>query len=74
MTLKQLLETLQTGTATVVVIDLDSNEELVSIKASGFANLDDALEAREVKQWFITGATSLKVVIESVAQNPGNNG
>lgn len=70
MTLAQLLSTLKTANVTVSIADLTTGDEIVSIKAAGYANLDDALEARQVEQWFINGPTSIKVVIASATAEP----
>ena len=63
MTLNQFLSTLTTTNAQVTLVDLDTNVELASFKASGYEILDDAVEAREVKQWSITSATAIKIVL-----------
>jgi len=64
MTLKQFLETLvSTKDMDVTLTDLDSGNEIVTFKASGFESLDDAIEAREVKQWSIISLTHVKAVL-----------
>lgn len=66
MTLQQFLSALQTPNAMVSVIDLDTNAEIVNLKAQGFASLDESIIEREVKQWTIVGVTSVRVVIAQI--------
>jgi len=65
MTLSGILSTLTTSNVTVTVKDLTSGTEIVSMKASGYANLDDTLEARTVAQWQIESATKIVVLLEA---------
>lgn len=65
MTLTQFLEVLTTENAQVTLVDLNSNNEIATFKASGYSCLSASVLAREVKQWSITGTTSLKVVLET---------
>ena len=67
MTLHDFLATLTTPNAQVTLLDLDSGAEIVSMKASGYEHLDDALENREVRQWAIASATSVKITLAPVA-------
>lgn len=64
MTLAQFLETLTSTGIQLTLVDLNTNDEIVDMKVSGYPALDDAIEAREVKQWFILSTTHIKVVIE----------
>lgn len=65
MKLSDILSTLTTPNVTVVVKDLASGSEIVSIKASGYANLEDTLENRTVAQWQIASATQIVVVLNA---------
>ena len=65
MKLSDILSTLTTPNVTVTVKDLTSGAEIVSLKASGYANLDDTLENRTVAQWQITSATQIIVLLET---------
>lgn len=51
MTLAEFLEPLQTTTATLVLKDFTSGNEIVTMKAAGYINLDNSLEESEVKSW-----------------------
>ena len=68
MTLKQFLTALQTANVTVTLVDLDTSEEIASLKAAGFESLDDEIEAREVKQWMLVSVSSVKVVLGAVVE------
>ena len=63
MKLSDILSTLTTANVTVVVKDLTSGAEIVSMKASGYANLDDTLENRTVAQWQIASATQIVILL-----------
>ena len=65
MKLSDILSTLTTANVTVVVKDLTSGAEIVSMKASGYANLDDTLENRVVAQWQIASATQIVILLEA---------
>ena len=65
MTLTQFLSVLTTENAQVTLVDLNTNTEIATFKASGYNCLATTVLAREVKQWSITGNTSLKVVLET---------
>lgn len=66
MTLNDFLETLTTTNVQVTLTDLDTGAEIVSLKVAGFASLDDTIESRQVMQWSIVSATSIKVVLGEV--------
>lgn len=66
MTLQQFLSALITPNVTVTLTDLNTGTEIASLKAATFSCLDDAIEAREVKQWTISSATAIRVVLASV--------
>lgn len=51
MTLQKFLETLQTKGTMVTLFDVDTDAEMMNFKAEGYENLDDAIEAMEVKRW-----------------------
>lgn len=61
MTLQQFLAALQTPNVTVTIIDLDTNTEIATLKAAGYASLADTIEAREVKQWTLISGSAIKV-------------
>ena len=63
MKLSDILSTLTTANVTVVVKDLTSGAEIVSMKVSGYANLDDTLENRTVAQWQIASATQIVILL-----------
>ena len=65
MTLAQFLEALKTD-ATVVIKNLADNSTLAELKASGYASLDDAIEARTVAQWSIENASHITVLLNAV--------
>lgn len=65
MKLSDILSVLTTPNVTVVVKDLTSGAEIVSFKASGYANLEDTLENRTVAQWQIVSATSIVIVLNA---------
>lgn len=69
MKLNQFLSTLLTTGVQVTLVDLQTNTEIASMKASGYASLDDSIEAREVRQWFIINATTLKIILGDVIQD-----
>lgn len=74
MRLSQLLETLTSTGIQLTLVDLETNAEIVDMKVSGYPALDDTIEAREVKQWFILSATHIKVVIgAAVEEEPETN-
>ena len=66
MKLDEFLAALKTPNVQVVLVDLSSSAEIITLKAAGYASLDDTIENREVKQWEIIGATSLKVTLGDV--------
>ena len=69
MTLRQLLITLSTANVNAILIDLDTNNEITTIKASGVDSLEDALEARPVKFWSIISTSQVKVVLGQTVEN-----
>jgi len=66
MKLKEFLEALTTSNVQVTLCELDTGAEIVTIKAAGFASLDDTIENRKVMQWMIQSATAVKVVLGEV--------
>jgi len=66
MKLNQLLAPLRSQNVQVTLVDLDTNTEIVTLQASGYESLDDAIENRVVSQWYIQSTTSIKVVLEPV--------
>lgn len=65
MNLRQLLTTLSDTKVNVKIVDLDTDNEIVSINAAGVDSLDDAIEARPVKRWSIVSTTQIKVVLDA---------
>jgi len=63
MKLSEFLAALKTPNVQVSIVDLASSTEIVTLKAAGYASLDDTIENREVVQWEVSGATSLKVML-----------
>lgn len=64
MTLAQFLEPLQTTNANLIIKDFTSGNELVSMKAAGYTNLDTNIENGEVKSWqVVTPLPTVSVVI-----------
>lgn len=53
MKLSQFLSVLVTKNVTIDLLDLETGSTIASLKAESYAALDDAIEAREVKQWSI---------------------
>ena len=68
MDLAKLLETLTNDGMQAILYDLNTNKEIVSIKASGYGALDDTIEKREVKQWGILNTSTLKIVLGDVIE------
>jgi len=66
MKLKDFLAGLTSTNIQVTLTDLNSGNEIVTFKASGYASLDDTIEDREVKQWSIASVTTIKVVLGDV--------
>lgn len=75
MKLSDFLAALTTMNMQIVLTDLDTGAEIVSMKAAGYANLDDTLENRQVMQWAVTNATTLKVTLGDTVQavDPSNS-
>lgn len=65
MKLSDILSVLTTQNVTVVLKDVTSGAEILSFKASGYANLDDTLEARTVAQWQIISATQIVIMLNA---------
>ena len=65
MNLRQLLTTLSDTKVNVKIVDLDTDNEIVSINAAGVDSLDDTIEARPVKRWSIVSTTQIKVVLDA---------
>ena len=63
MKLSEFLASLTSNNVQVTLTDLNTNTEIITMKASGYASLDDAIENREVMQWSITSASAVKVVL-----------
>ena len=72
MTLSEFLSTLTTANVTATVKDVTSGTELISLKASGYANLDDTIESRTIAQWQITGSTQIVVLLNSTEEVTDN--
>ena len=68
MKLSDILSVLTTPNVTVVVKDVTSGAEIVSMKASGYTNLDDTLENRTVAQWQIASATQIVIMLNAVGE------
>lgn len=62
MTLKDFLDSLKTKGVLVTVID-STDTEICKLYAEGIDALDDAIEAKTVTKWSITGSTALSVII-----------
>ena len=65
MTLEQLLGTLDSSKIMASVVEKDGTL-VTEIKASTYASLDDAIEAREVDKWQAVSATAIKVILKEV--------
>ena len=63
MKLSEFLASLTSTNVQVTLTDLNTNTEIITLKASGYASLDDSIENREVMQWSITSASAVKVVL-----------
>lgn len=68
MKLSDFLSTLRTKNVTVTINDLQDNL-VCKIDAASVAALDDSVESRTISRWEITGATTLKVVINEAENN-----
>lgn len=66
MTLQQLLATFDTTVTdiTVTVIDGNTNEQIVKLNASGYASLEDNIEAMTVISWTIISRNSITVTVQ----------
>lgn len=62
MTLAQFLGALKTE-ATLVLKNLSDNTVIAEMKASGFASLDNTIEARTIAQWSIEGGPRITVLL-----------
>lgn len=69
MTLNEFLSALTTANATVIVKDLATGAEIITLKATGYASLDDALEARTIAQWSIANASQIVVLLNGAETN-----
>ena len=63
MTLNELLSKLTTANINVIVKDVLTGDEIITLKASGYASLDDTLEARTVAQWSVASASQIIVLL-----------
>lgn len=63
MTLLQFISALKTDNVLLTLVDSDANE-ICRIYNKGADALDDALEAREVSKWIITGANAVTVTVK----------
>lgn len=63
MTLLQFLSVLTTDTIQVTIKDVTTGNEIAELKASGYASLDDTIEARIVAQWSIASASHIVVLL-----------
>lgn len=63
MKLKDFLEALTTENVQIVLTDLDTGSVIADMKVAGFASLDDTIENRQVMQWSINSATSIKAIL-----------
>ena len=71
MKLGEFLAGLTTPNVLVVLTDLNSGNEIITLKAAGYESLDDSVENREVKQWSISNASTVKVVLgETLTTEP----
>ena len=72
MTLTEFLQPLQTTNATLILKDFTSGNEIVTMKAAGYTNLDDTLEASEVKAWQVAVPPTTLTVSVSVTTGVSN--
>ena len=63
MTLLQFLSVLTTDTIQVTIKDVTTGNEIAQLKSSGYASLDDTIEARTVAQWSIASASHIVVLL-----------
>ena len=70
MILHDFLDAFKTDSMMVTLIDGTDNTEIISFKASGFKSLEDDLESREIKSWFVINNSTLKVVLAPVTTEP----
>ena len=66
MNLTQFLSKLTSANIQVTVVDLTTDNEIVSMKSNGYTALDDSVESREVMQWSIVNASHIRVVLGDV--------
>lgn len=64
MTLTQFLTAFKTD-ATVLIKNLDDGAVIAELKASGFASLDDTIEARTVAQWTVDTTSHITVLLNA---------
>ena len=73
MTLSEFLAALKTDNVTVTIVDHTTSNEIVTIKAAGYASLDDTIENREVQQWTIVNANAVRVSLATATQGTGTS-
>lgn len=65
MTLNEFLSTLNAKDVQVSLIDSDGKTEIITFKATGYASLEDTLEARTIREWTISSPILVKVILEA---------
>lgn len=65
MKIQEMLSTLTTKEVEVTLIDAETEEDIVTLKAGGYASLEDSIEDRTVKKWRIVSANSIRVMLNA---------
>ena len=68
MKLSQFVAALTSTEVQMKLVDLETNNEIATMKVAGYASLDDTVENREVKQWSINSTTSITIVLGAVIE------
>jgi len=59
MTVREFLATFKSNKTQVTIIDNDV--EIITFEASGYACLEDTIESRQIKEWYINNPTQIKI-------------
>lgn len=74
MTASEFLSTLTNKDAEVTLVDNDTEEVVVSLKAGGYASLDDTLESRAIKKWTVKNSSEITAVLgDAVTTEPSSD-
>ena len=63
MKLSDFLSKLTSTGIQLTIVDMETDVEIASMKASGYTALDDDVQNREVMQWSLISATHVRIVL-----------